>query len=421
VGNVRALVEFQLGVQPAEFLTNRLNDSGASVDGHVTQLRAIDQVFGGRHDGTVDGEISLLGKSSVAIVEPLTSKLRGELKRWIMRHVDEPAHRLAGARSAAQHTCRHLGESLAQLQQLQAALATRIDQLGKLPGDGRSVPTSAEIVSDYFHSCLDRLSNSAALHVVRTLLSDAKAVSDEMNTLGREISHIATAVGRLADSRESQSPSEERLTKEVNARMSDISAQVDARLQTEYLDPMGGLTKTIMEGGRPRAQLTATLHELSRRAVHQVVAGVNVLETSAHGAIGSGQDNLRTSLALATPTLLEFGGRRRTLAVLPHDSAETDLQMQMSQQLGTAVTTIRGVDSSLSLCVEADGLSLKHVALEIVERRRDRVEFAGRVHCRTDIAWMPLFAPSAPADSTIWPTDAGRAQAQQAMSKTVVL
>jgi hypothetical protein len=208
----------------------------------------------------------------------------------------------------------------------------------------------------------------------------------------------------------------------MTAKISEISAQVDARLQAEYLDPIGGLAKTIMEGGRPRAQLTSKLHELSRQAVHYAVAAVNVLETTGGNSDQSGTDELRSSLALATPALLEFGGRRRTLVVVPREAAQFGSQAAISRRLGTAVTTISGPDSGLTLCVEADGLSLTHIALEFVERRRDRVDFAGRVHCRTDIAWMPLIPPVVTADSAVWPFDAaGRVQDQHAMSKTVVL
>jgi hypothetical protein len=107
---------------------------------------------------------------------------------------------------------------------------------------------------------------------------------------------------------------------------------------------------------------------------------------------------------------------------MPREADQSGSQAAISQRLGTAVTTISGTDSSLTVCVEADGLSVPHIALEFVDRRRDRVEFAGRVRCRTDIAWTPLISPVAPADSGAWPFDeAARAQVQHAMSKTVVL
>jgi hypothetical protein len=79
-------------------------------------------------------------------------------------------------------------------------------------------------------------------------------------------------------------------------------------------------------------------------------------------------------------------------------------------------------DNSLTLCVEADGLSVPHIALSFVDRRRDRVEFAERVHCRTDVSWTPLVTTTATPAEFDWSNDAARqTKAQHAMCKTMVI
>jgi hypothetical protein len=375
----------------------------------------------------------MLGNPASAIVQPLAEKLRGELRRWITRRIDDPLHRVAGARAAIQWVSQHLSDSLAELQQRQTQLAVRIGQLnhGKNAPAGARVVVAPGIVNEYLDLCLDRLAATATQQMLSTLLGDVKTISEEVIALRREISHIATAVSRAANSdgavcssdvSENRSPSDAGLAVELAAKLSEISVQVDTRLQAEYLEPIGGLARTIMEGGRPRAQLTAKLHELSQQAVRRAVAGVNTLETTTGNTGKAGTDDLRSSLAMATPAMLEFGGRRRTLVVVPREAAKSGTQSAISELLGMAVTTLSGADSALTVCVEADGLALQHIALEFVNRRRDRVEFAGRVHCRTDIAWTPLIPPVEPADTYAWPSgDTARVQAQQALSKTVVL
>jgi hypothetical protein len=171
-----------------------------------------------------------------------------------------------------------------------------------------------------------------------------------------------------------------------------LAAEVDARLQAEYIQEKGGLVKTIIQGGRPRALLCAKLQELARRAVRQFLADVNVLEQNGPSAPGPSRDELRSGLAAATSPLLEFGGTRRVMAILPRDSASARDSTELAETLGTDVTGIRGSDNSLTLCVEAGQLSVQHIALDIVQRRRDRVDFAKRVHCRNDIAWSSLFS-----------------------------
>jgi len=81
------------------------------------------------------------------------------------------------------------------------------------------------------------------------------------------------------------------------------------------------------------------------------------------------------SLAFATSALLEFGGRRRLWSSLPHEAAQSGAQTLISQQLGTV-----GNEPSLGLTAVSHWLSKRWVitadiALELVERRRDRVEF----------------------------------------------
>jgi hypothetical protein len=170
-----------------------------------------------------------------------------------------------------------------------------------------------------------------------------------------------------------------------------------------------------MQGGRVRAQLSAKLHELSRLAVSEAFAG-----SGANGAMPN--SSLDGALALATPMLLEYGGRRRVLALAPNETASRDAEQMMSRMLGTAVTAVHADDNQLAVCVEADGLSLIHAALEFVERRRDRIEFAERIHNRTDIAWSPLVSTAASNVSIVWGTNEMRATVEQhAMSKTLVM
>jgi hypothetical protein len=131
---------------------------------------------------------------------------------------------------------------------------------------------------------------------------------------------------------------------------------------------------------------------------------------------------LRSALAMASPSLLSFGGTRRVLAVLPRDSAGILAPAKFSQAVGAPVTTCLGLDNSFALCVEADGLSLPHIAADFIERRRDRAEFAARVHCRTDIAWTPLIAVSTTPASTVWcGDDISDTQSPEATCKTLVM
>jgi hypothetical protein len=182
------------------------------------------------------------------------------------------------------------------------------------------------------------------------------------------------------------------------------------------------LVKTIMQGGRTRALLSAKLQELSRRVVQQALANVNVLEQNGAAPSAQSRDELRSGLAAATSPLLEFGGTRRVLVILPRDSAGPSEAAEFSRTLGVDVTSIRGADNGLTLCVEAGQLSVQHIALDLVERRRDRAEFARRVHCRNDITWSSLFASSTTTTVSAWNGDDRRStQTGEELCKTLVI
>lgn len=439
VANAGALLSQQFGPDASTFAVSWLDKTDAISLDLTSQLRAIDQIFSARYEGAIDGEISVLNKPVSGLTLPLSEKLRSELRRWITRRLDEPRQRLEGARSAINCFGKHLLEIHGQLQHHHSALDCQINQMNNSAISAASTNAKAaasqtsennlEYVCHYFEQCRERTATFAARQIVCLLLSDVKAMSDELTSLGREISQIAATIDRAStvaatgDSacKNYVDEDDERLATLLAKHREEIAAHVDARLQEEYLDPIGGLSKTIMQGGRPRAQLSVKLHQLSRQAVDRASAAVDLLGIGTGNETAAAGVDLKSVLSLATPALLEFGGTRRIVAVLPRDADVSSSEKAIASQLGTAVTIISGDDSRFTLCVEADALPLPHLALDLVERRRDRIDFAGRVHCRSDISWTPLVSAE-PREQSFWPQgDNRQTQTPLAVSKTLVI
>jgi hypothetical protein len=112
------------------------------------------------------------------------------------------------------------------------------------------------------------------------ILSDARAVTAQLTALAFEIDQIAAAVSRSANAGQVNVRHEvtppgntlERFNVISQEKLSELAAEVDVRLQADYISQHGGLLKTIIDGGRPRAQLSAKLHELSRHVVQREFA-----------------------------------------------------------------------------------------------------------------------------------------------------
>jgi hypothetical protein len=333
----------------------------------------------------------------------------------------------------------HFGQAESELQRLRLPIVAKLAEMRQEASSaGNASASSKEAIAlaglpqrvlDYFRLRLDQLAIAAAEHTVHLILSDVKSMTGEMASLGREIEQIAAAIARAANAghavavgnaaNDHQPSADARL----RDKLPDLAAEVNARLQSEFIHPQGGLFKIVMQGGRPRALLATKLHELSLDSVRRFLAE---LDRGANGGSGSQlEHNMRSGLALATPSLLEYGGTRRVLAIVPRDSADATDAAGCLQASGAKLTTMTSADNSLALCVEADELSLHHVALDLVQRRRDRVEFAGRVHCRTDISWMPLVPIPAALAAAAWSGASNQSlrktQPRQEMCQTLVM
>jgi hypothetical protein len=412
--NARSVLELQLGGDAAAFLTAwTAKQSRTREAGELEQLEAIDRIFGVTDNASdLGGKLFLLGQSAGAIVQPLEEKLRSEIRRWLLGRVDDPQERLPGARAAVSWLHGHFCNADADLKRLRQIVVAKLAEVREscsaadqiMPSEPLADGAISERVLTYFRLRLDQTAIAAAEHIVRVITSDAKANADELTALGREIDQMESVMARSASagtsSDRAQADYQSSIASDYLRRASfetdlpKLAAEVDARLQADYIHENGGLVKTIMQGGRPRALLCAKLQEFSRRAVHQFLADVNVLEQNESSAVGQSCAELRSGLAAATSPLLEFGGTRRVLAMLPRDAASATDASELTQTLGVEVTGVRGADNSLTLCVEAGQLSVQHIALDLVQRRRDRVDFAKRVHCRNDIAWSSLLSGS---------------------------
>ncbi len=419
--NTLALIEATLPVKADDLLDPRATLKAA--------IAAIDEIF--RSEPLTDNELGpdrVLNRPAAEIVAPLAEKLREQVRRWVTRQVEEPSRRLGGARRSLGAIHDHVRRAESELKRVRGAIADqmlrmRAESAVKGKKSASAGKSESSLAHEYFQIAIDQVSIVASQSVLLVLSAECSAMSDEFASLGREIDQVATALHRAATSRtgdDNLTANERRnLPKQLQGRVDELANLVDARLQAEFLQTNGGLVKTVMQGGRLRAQLNSKLLETARRVVHETTSGGN---NEGLDDLTRGSDGFGSALALATPMLLEYGGDRRVLAVVPKTASAGNSDTAVSRALGTSATTVMGSDNYLTVCVEASGLSLPHVALELVERRRDRVEFAGRVHSRTDIVWSPLVSAETSNASIVWSTsEAPATQDQHAMSKTLVI
>jgi hypothetical protein len=357
----------------------------------------------------------LLEKPASTAVEPLVEKFRKEFRRWFVSRLEDADSRLAGTRDSIERIAGHLNSLDEGLRGREEKATAKLARA--LAGvQGNSVPATTSL-GDYLSTRLDLVAAQVSRHAVRVLLSDLKAFTDELVALGRELEHIAAGVAKL-DGETAASAKDEAIERTLQQHLAELAAEVDGRLAAEFLQGQG-LWVTIMQGGRRRAQLCATLNEFARQTAVRALGDAN----ASHGqSAGSTMADLGSYFATATPSLLAQGGSRRVLVLLPKTSASEAAAKQLAEQLPVQPNMMAGLDNNLTICVEASELRISEVAVELVQRRRDRVEFAGRVQSRNDISWTPLVVEPAEAPMSTWVELASTpALPEQFGAKTMVL
>ena len=91
-----------------------------------------------------------------------------------------------------------------------------------------------------------------------------------------------------------------------------------------------------------------------------------------------------------TPPLLASGGGQRKLLVVPCGSKRGDDMTRLCADIDPSVSVVVNSERDLIICTEAENISIKHVAVALIDNRQDYADFAGRIHARTDVNWTPL-------------------------------
>jgi hypothetical protein len=171
---------------------------------------------------------------------------------------------------------------------------------------------------------------------------------------------------------------------------------IDARLQESFIDEQGGLFTTIMGNSRVRAQMLTVLGKLSRQAAEELATRATVVNSAfdALAPVSQGGTEVPSATSSVMPQFLDHGGAYRKLAIVPSEVGGKPLESWRSS-VGADATLVAATGNDVVTVCEGWRLPLVHVALDLIQRRRDYADFAARVHTRCDVAWTPLTSPMA--------------------------
>lgn len=380
----------QMASQTRKLITQTLVDSVSRQQpdaGLCERIAAIDADFAAPDDrpGAFVG-----GQPLEHVVAPIAQSIAATMSAEVMEQVNSLGSRLPGAEAAIgrwradlQQLDAEASKLAAALAQQAAAMAMQIDRWQRERNSaGVSAAREQELCNGYRDLRTDQHSLLAVALVAKRALAELRGVGDRISELARQLKGMLARFPAAAEAGDSSAFAEL-----LSKQLSTLCDCVDERLEQAFTQPSGGLIAVAMGSPRVREQLVVELTKTATRQAEQL-AGSPALAAGASFTTEThvGEQEIDPSQLTHVLPL------NSTYAVLDtRPSAVAGIAVQQANANG--VTTLVGVGSQTVRCIESWNLSPSRTALDLVDHRRDCLEFADRVSSRCDVDWTPLAAP----------------------------
>jgi hypothetical protein len=353
----RASLEAAIGGDASAFLEAR---QGAFINLQPALFAAqVDRWFA--IDPLTDLPTGIDGASLERVAEPISKRLANEIAAWALGRVNDPAERLLGAGRAAEWCVDHVRAVQADLHRVAGSVAAeRARWIDGWESAAHDSAQQAETIRKLFRLRLDQASLAAARAVTAELFAQAQRLTQELDVVRGLLVDLASAFSTTVPADEAElSPFEI----DMGARL------LEDKLQHDFFAPKGGLLAALA---------TADSAEELRRTISHAA---RQLFPSAGAAASC---DAQRSIDFAPRPWADCGGEHRRLVV---GSSSATLSPLVAD-----ATVIPTQNEATLLVTEGVGMSLPHVATDLVKGRRDYTLFAERVRTRRDTPWVDAVA-----------------------------
>ena len=337
--------------------------------------------------------VFVAGCSLEELTAPIAAEMATDLTRNILKQVDQRCLRLVGAMSLLESSRQRLLQLEAETTKLANGIAQQaaaaVAQLARWQRERVATEASnareREFVAAYRRLRVDQHAMLAAAAIARRLTSDLRAIGDRLGEFGRQLKGIV-----LQFPQNESLKGDDRFSLEVSQQMPQLASDVDSALEDQFTGPSGGLLAVAMGSPRVRDQFVAELLRLATLRAEQLSSSPALTAAVTMPAAMEGKSQSIDGVEL--PLVSCLGGSYAVLETRPNSTA-------VAWDANTSsVASLVGVGSQAVRCCEAWNLSLPRIALNLIDNRRECIEFAERVSSRCDIDWTPLrfAAPSPP-------------------------
>ena len=354
-------------------------------------------------------------------IELLSREQSQSMRRCVMSLVDNPAARWAAAVHAKDWFLGHLqalreqletlrhetDQQLAEIEQQLIETDRRTRRRGKSwPRRilwARRVPVQVAPLKRF---CELRL-REIALAAVADLID---ANSKQFNTVGDELSQIRRALDCLAEffhplpaddknaggkcPASSDAPD---LTVAVQCALHEslthLTGKVDQQFQQQFLAPQGGLSSVVAQSSDVVGTLSDALRLAAWVTMRDAAMKVDSAALFQESHDGAADQLLKRCYDSAVPPLLDIGGSKRMVVVMPRGDGAKPLHRMVRDVAEVAPTFVLDNDRGITFCCEAERIAVSKVAAMLVQHHPASAMVANRIHVRGDIDWTEFELP----------------------------
>lgn len=377
----RSLIEAQLGGDAEGILQATNQESDLALSSCEELLRPIASLFSEApsKENDLNNIAAVGGLPLPQLILPLRKKLSAELAECILSRVDQPNERFGGAFRAVDWYSDHLVSIDNDLSRLQE---TTTQQIAQSLGAATSINWSqsgreAAIAWQLQHG--KKVFDLAAVTAAKTILG---GIQNDLSQLPHRISELQSTLLDSHSSVTNQSTAEDHpeLDQNWQGQVSEVlesaETELGERLEREFLLPRGGL-RNLLSASQGVDLLADAIERASHLVATQHLARVSQQNTT-------GQQIEQPSDLL--PKHAEKGRRVRRFTACSQDNVAAGSKQASKANL----CQVASPNAASYHIAEVEGLSLPHVAADLIGRRRDYSEFAARVHTRQDVSWTDI-------------------------------
>ncbi|WP_197525875.1 tubulin-like doman-containing protein [Pseudobythopirellula maris] len=384
-GACRSALEARLGGDAQAYFASR--QQTLQKLGRKPNPAAVEQALGVGLDE--EGRLTVVDGQPVAdLAQPVAERLTKALRDWICERANDPTERLLGADAATEWIGDHVTAVAKDVARQRQALD---DELQGVVQHWKRFYTDSHdgAMMRLFRLRLDQASFEAAENTVGRLGVAVERFAEGLVSVRGLLEELRASI--VEETSEALVVDGEPFEFQQSARWADA---LDKLIHNDHLATHGGLLGSLATKASAE-ELGASITHAARRLL-----GDRGQASSAEGLEKAGRS---PSDGLPTPAWAEHGGHYWRAVAGPPAEESAD-----NADGANAPNRVVLNDGDHYQLVEVGGVSIPHLAAEVIGRRRDYTELARRVHTRRDIDWTPLIPervedkddPFAPADSS---------------------